>query len=260
MNDIGTVAWAQRTGGRLTPAQAIGYTLGQLDHQRRRLRARPRAASPPASPAAPFVVPDTELTADIRRYASERIPSPILNHSWRVWTWANYLLPTEHGVNSTLLLAACLLHDAGLSVSTGRGHRRDCFTLRSADLAAQILERAGTDTDDTLMVRAAIIGHMNLAPPPGADQLTTVLHAATHLDVVGAQAQRLPQRLLAATHAEFPRDGFTTCFSHSFRSELISAPFTRAGLSWAVGLPIALRLNPIARTPKPDARRTDTQP
>lgn len=247
MDKIGTLDWARATGGRLTATQALRYALRQLDQQRRILA--PRRTEPDATrhpTAVDPAVPDSAFATDISRYATDHLPGPILHHSWRVWAWSHAFVPPGEHVNADLLLAASLLHDTGLSARPAGAHRRDCFTLRSADIAARILDHAGLDATSTDQVAAAIVGHMNTAPPPGADTLTTVLHAATHLDVTGARAHELSSDALAAVLARHPRDGFTSCFSGSCRRELLHAPRTRAGIAWTIGLPLALRLNPIA--------------
>ncbi len=185
------------------------------------------------------------MAVEISRYAAEHLPVPILNHSWRVWVWANTLLRPDSDVNPDLLLAACLLHDVGLPERSSSRAARSCFTLRSADIATELLGRVGFGVEATEAVAAAIVGHMNVIPPPGSDRLARAVHAGTHLDVAGAQSHRIPADLLETVQQRYPRDGFAGCFSNSFRREFVHAPLTRAGVAWAIGLPLAVRLNPI---------------
>ncbi|GAB3131437.1 HD domain-containing protein [Tsukamurella serpentis] len=246
MTEVGTLEWVAETGGRLSPAQALRFAAVEIVGQARLLADLRRPA-----PTSPAVVepPHTtgEAAVEVTRYAQERLPEPLLNHSLRVWVLAYALVPdAPDTMDHDLLLAACLLHDAGLA-DRDRDRDRGCFTVRSAEIASGILERVGFDAKATGEVAAAIVGHMNAAPPADASPLTVALHTATHLDVTGAQAHRLPRAVLSATNARYPRAGFAGCFSGDFRREFFRAPLTRAGVAWAIGLPIAVRLNPLAR-------------
>lgn len=250
-NDFGTLEWARKTKGRLTAPQALAYTTGLVKQQRRIISSHPSGG--PIDPRInTFRVGTSDLTLEIERYAHEKLDPPILAHSQRVRLIAHCVTPREDEVNPDLLTAACLLHDAGLTrVKQKSRPRRECFTLRSADVAIDILERAGVDSASITTVAEAIVAHMNVDLPANADPLAVALQTATHLDVVGARAAHFSAATLESVQHQYPRQGFTSCFSSSFRREIVPSPFSRAALSWVVGLPIAMRLNPIDRVARP---------
>lgn len=244
MSEIGTLEWANATDGRLNIRQTIAFIRAQVGSQRTTLLTRP-GSSAASCTAQEYSAPDGDTAREIIGYATERLPRPIVNHSWRVWLWARYFLDQSGAtVDPDLLLAASLLHDAGMAYTDGR---KVCFTLRSADVASDILTRAGFDDEAIEAVASAIVGHMNTKPPTGASTLTTVLHYATHLDVVGAGGHLIPVEVVADANGRYPREGFNGCFSSHFRREFLRSPLTRAGVSWAIGLPIAMRINPVGR-------------
>lgn len=241
--EIGTLRWIRESDGRLTASQAMRYAAALAAGQVRILGDSRRARPAVTGLLELVATPPSAIAAEVEHLAREQLPPPILNHSLRVRAWMHILLDAaDQHVDPDLVHAAALFHDAGL---VHPGNRRRCFTARSVDIAAQILEKSGFDETAVNVVAEAIVGHLNARPPTESGPLTSALHAATHLDVSGAGRHRLPTAAITSVNAHYPRVGFTGCFSGSFRREFLRAPLTRAGVSWAVGLPLAIRLNPI---------------
>lgn len=250
---VGTLAWVQQRQGRLTPRQAVQYAAAQT---RAQILCWTSSRRPPAHPVHEPrhfpAIPADEQALEIVRYSAEVVPAPIFNHSCRVWGWAaTWRSADNEPVDTQLLLAACLLHDVGLAMASP-ATGRSCFTVRSAEKAASVLTRAGFSAGSVAAVAAAIVGHMNVVPPPGAAPLTKALHFATNLDVTGIRSHLLPASILEEGHKMYPRSGFAGCFSKSFRRELAHVPLTRAGIAYLIGLPLAVRINPISGSTSTD--------
>ena len=230
--DLGTHAWVERTGGRLTAAERRSLLRplarthatnagGRLSMLLRVNSGRRRA--PATEGRRPL--PDSVLTRAAEDVARRRLSPALLNHSHRTYAFGAALGELENvDVDRELLFAAALLHDVGLPTPVPQVD----FTRDSARAARDVAEQVGLSTAATDTLRTAITLHhspgVSLAHGPVA-----YLHSAgAGLDVVGLRSWQLRPELLAAVLAAHPRVGFKREFSAAFRTEATQVPDGRA--------------------------------
>ena len=114
---IGTLAWAERTGGILSRRErisllsdAIGLQMRTLPGQTRALLGRTNSRAFSVDPDR-LRVPDTMIAREAEALCSEVYPQALLNHCLRSYAWGTILAERdglEH--DSEILYVTCLLH------------------------------------------------------------------------------------------------------------------------------------------------------
>ena len=224
---IGTPAWVQRAGGRLSPAEsrslvlpvvrlhalnAVGR-LSMLAHVSAGRRARVSVDQ--------LLPPSSTLTRAAEAEARRRLTPALLNHSHRTYLFGAALAVIEGvRVDHELLFAASLLHDVGLPSTT---HDVD-FTLASSRVARDVAEEVGLSSTATDKLQGAITLHTNpdvtLTDGPEA----YLLAAGAGVDVAGLRSWRLPPDLLAHAVDQHPRLDAKRVFAEVFRTEARQVP------------------------------------
>jgi hypothetical protein len=245
---VGTIAWSNRTSGRLTGAEtrqlliplarahavnAVGRTAMALRlDSGRRAQVSDRALR----------IPSSVLTRTAEQVAHERLTPAVLNHSYRCYSYGVALAELEASdVDHELLFAAAMLHDTGLSAPVPNVD----FTVTSARLALEVAEAVGLSTAATETMRTAITLHhtpgVTLADGPEA----YLLSAAAGVDVIGMGRWKLPDTTVDAVLAERPRLGFKDEFRARWATEATAVPNGRAHLLRRYGaFDLAIRLAP----------------
>jgi hypothetical protein len=230
---VGTAAWVQRTGGRLTPAERrrlllplahthIGNAVGRL---RLAMGLHPgRDAFLPPERLAP---PTTALTRAAELRARQDLPAVLLNHSYRTYVFGRALGQLEGlDVDAELLFASALLHDVGLVDPPDHAD----FTLTSMRRAREVAEQVGLSGTATEIVQTAITMHHTPGVTLDAGPVAYLLAAGAGLDVVGLRSWELPPATIADAVREHPRAGFKAAFIDAFRQEAARVPDGRAQL------------------------------
>jgi hypothetical protein len=247
-SDLGSIDWTLRTGGRLGAgerrrliADLVGVharnaagRLGMLVHLNsgRRAQVSPERLMPP----------DSALTRAAEAAAVQRLPATLLNHSYRTYTFGMALGELEDlDVDAELLFAAAMLHDTGLTVTSGA----DDFTLASARLASEVAEGVGLSTRASQTLQTAITMHHSPRVTLAAGAVPYLLSAGAGVDVVGLRSWELPRLTVAAAVREHPRDAFKTYFARAWMAEAARVPQGRAQLLRRYGgFTAAIRLAP----------------
>src|SRR4051794_29506030 len=245
---LGSVAWSDRTGGRLTGAETrqllgplaratainvIGRAAMVLHvHSGRRARVPERALR----------IPSSVLTKTAEQVAHERLSPMLLNHSYRCFSFGVALAALEDlDVDRELLFAAAMLHDTGLA----RPVREVDFTVASAGIALEVARTVGLSTAATEKMRTAITLHhspgVTLAEGPEA----YLLSSGAAVDVAGLGRWKLPDSVVASVLAERPRLGFKGEFRAAWAAEAAAVPHGRARFLRRYGaFDLAIRVAP----------------
>lgn len=135
--------------------------------------------------------PAGDFADDIAAEASRRLDKPwLLNHAKRTYEIAAlYGAKRGYTFDEELLWAACMLHPAGLGAppadrSPGVGVD-ECYSIRSADIAATIASSHGRDPEWTDRLREAILLHLNPAVSKSLGIEAWLLHVANTIDITG---------------------------------------------------------------------------
>jgi hypothetical protein len=230
--DLGTHAWVERTGGRLTAAErrrllrplARTHAINAAGRLSMLLRVNSGRRRPPAT-VGWRPLPDSVLTRAAEDVARRQLSPALLNHSYRTYAFGIALGELENlDVDRELLFAAALLHDFGLPTPAPQID----FTRSSARAARDVAEQVGLSTAATDVLRTAITLHHSPGVSLANGPVAYLLSAGAGLDVVGLRSWQLPPDLLATVLAAHPRAGFKREFSAAFRTEAARVPNGRA--------------------------------
>ncbi|NUR98690.1 MAG: HD domain-containing protein [Kribbellaceae bacterium] len=231
---IGSPEWVARTGGRLSPWEQVRFGAQAA---LRELRRGPRGAGVVLD--AERVPPSSMVAQRIDEYACTTLPDPLLQHSVRSWLWACMLAELDRiEYDEERLYVAALLHDVGLVDRPGPS--AGCFAVHGAEVARGVVIDAGGSEVFARDVADAIAAHFNVEVPLSWGPEAHLLHAGTHLDVVGLRISELARRTVADVHARAPRDGFADHFIAAICEEAAHRPSSRAAVLWRLGMERAI--------------------
>jgi hypothetical protein len=148
---VGTLAWAERTGGILSRRERIGLLGDAARLQMRILPVQTRALLGRTNPRGFSVdpdrlrVPDTMIAREAEALCSEVSTQALLNHCLRSFAWGTILAERdglEH--DPELFYVTCLLHDLGVTDryrDTVAGQA--CFAATAATVARDWSQERG---------------------------------------------------------------------------------------------------------------------
>ncbi|MFF0267100.1 HD domain-containing protein [Kribbella sp. NPDC004536] len=231
---IGSPEWVARTGGALSAWDQVRFAAQAV---RRELRRDPRGAG--AVLAADRVPPSSMVAQRIDAYARSTLPDPLLQHSIRSWLWGCMLAEVDRiEYDEERLYVAALLHDVGLADRPGP--EAACFAVHGSRVAHRVVIDAGGTDLFADAVADAIAAHFNVEVPLPWGPEAHLLHAGTHLDVVGLRITELARSTVADVHTRAPRDGFPDHFITAMREEAAHRRNSRAGVLWRLGMERAI--------------------
>ncbi|GAA1121012.1 HD domain-containing protein [Kribbella jejuensis] len=227
---IGSPEWVARTGGALGVWDQVRFGAQAV---RQELRPRPRGAG--AVLDAGRLPPSSIVAQRIDEYARTTLPDPLLEHSVRSWLWGCLLAELDRiEYDEERLYVAALLHDVGLVNRPGPDAA--CFAVHGARVARGVVSDAGGSEDFATVVADAIAAHFNVEVPLSWGPEAHLLHAGTHLDVVGRRISELARSTVADVHAQAPRTDFPDHFRTVVREEATQRPKSRAAVLWRLGM------------------------
>lgn len=194
---IGTLAWARKTGGRLSPSerqhmqrQFVERQAQALAEQNERVRDAIRHLDLDA-----IWVPDSALARKAEKHAAELSSESLLNHCHRTYLWGSLLAQADGTkVNDPeLLYVASLLHDLGATdAHFGKDRRAHCFAVEGAFAAKAFLLKEGLDRSKVESVAEAIVLHINAAVEAERGPLAFYLSSGALCEVLGYRATEIP--------------------------------------------------------------------
>ncbi|NUR98392.1 MAG: HD domain-containing protein, partial [Kribbellaceae bacterium] len=208
---IGSPEWVARTGGALSAWDQVRFAAQAVG---REVRSGPRGAG--AVLDADRVPPSSTVAQRIDEYARKILPDPLLQHSIRSWLWGCMLAEVDRvEYDEERLYVAALLHDIGLADRPGP--EAACFAVHGSRVARGVVVDAGATDGFADDVADAIAAHFNVEVPLSWGPEAHLLHAGTHLDVVGLRISELARSTVADVHVRAPRDGFADHFIAAMR-------------------------------------------
>jgi HD domain-containing protein len=230
---IGSVAWLEQSGGRLTFGERLRLLAGIFGAIREgmRLRRRARRGERRSAPLALFAPPDTPIVNASRSYLLESCGEPMANHSFRTAYWTMFVLHEQGDVGPADLetaWVAALLHDIGLERPPARGD----FSQGGIDvLKALAVEHAWPD--DQVHAAAEAIA-TNLVTRVDATRLGRIAWAMNvgglgELGFPGHRSQMHPDRI-AELEGRYPRARFRREAMQLIRAEARRVRGGRFGL------------------------------
>jgi hypothetical protein len=234
---IGTLDWAQR-GGILTFAERWQLALvGMSRRSRQRIPVlnpaevlRSNALDALGLDALACIDPPWDTLAfHALTMARALQPSWMVHHGLRTYAWGTFFaIGANLAYEKNLFFAACILHELGLTPHAATPTDQ-CFTLRGARMASDILRSAGASDAEIHSVAQAITLHQNF--DVGVDQgvVAHLLQMGVGFDVIGQNSQLIPEALRLAVLRKHPRLGMKQAICQCMVKESRIAPNTRMG-------------------------------
>jgi hypothetical protein len=199
MTDVGTLAWARRTGGRIDLRDrltlvrlGVGSLLASLpDLIAYRLGLK--RSFPASVDLEALKTPDTKAARAAETLLTELTPPFMVNHSLRTY-WFSRLIGLGAGISfdDELLYVASLTHDLGFY---GRYAEptpdAECFTIRSARSASDIAKAATWDLAREERLAEAVILNANGHVPPAVGVEAHLMMRGVLADATGIHAWRM---------------------------------------------------------------------
>jgi hypothetical protein len=247
---LGGLAWARRTGGRLSAAErrqvVVAIAVGQVENVlgRVKLGLGRRPAGADAIDVHSFVPPDSRLAREAEAACAEQ-PASIAGHSYRTWMFGLALARLDRcELDEELFYCAALVHDYGIRPSVpGRD-----FTLGGADRALGCAAAAGLPAGDAGCIADAICVHPTPGISVGRDgSLGCYVQWGAMVDGAGLRLWDLSPANVDAVLAAHPRGpGFKRELIGMIQGEAAAVPGGRFALLVRCGMPLAVRLAPFS--------------
>jgi hypothetical protein len=233
---IGTLQWAEVTGGRLTFRERLTLLADAVLLQIRVLPAQLRwklglaADYIPGLDVADIRGPDSSVARTAEEHCRAVSPPFLVNHCLRTYVWGR-LLAAHRGLrpDDELLYVASLLHDLGLTPSYANGPvEAPCFAVRGAEGARRIVRRAGWTDEHGRRLAEAITLHVNVDVGLEHGVEAHLLNASTALDVTGLRCWELGASSARAVVEHLPRLGMKQAIWSAWENEARRHPDCRA--------------------------------
>ena len=217
---VGTLAWAERSGGILSRRERIGLLGDAARLQMRILPAQTRALLGRTNSRAFSVdpdrlrIPDTMIAREAEALCSEVSEQALLNHCLRSYAWGTILAERdglEH--DSELFYVTCLLHDLGVTDryrDTVAG--QSCFAATAATIARDWSHERGWREPPCTALADAICQHINPEVRPEHGIEAHLMQAGAGFDVVGIRHWEVATPTVQTVLARHPRLGFKKSF------------------------------------------------
>jgi hypothetical protein len=209
---VGTLAWTRENGGRLGLRDRLALTglaaasvfsdLPALISYRLGLKRR----FPPAVDFASLKVPDTAAARAAEALLTELTPPFMVNHSLRTY-WFSRLIGIGTGMSfdDETLYVASLTHDIGFyGRYANPTSATECFTIRSAQAACDLLDQAGWDPARRDRVAEAVTLNVNGRVPPAMGAEAHLMMRGVLVDATGLHAWRMHPDNLSAVFDRLP--------------------------------------------------------
>jgi hypothetical protein len=246
---LGGLAWARRTGGRLTKAErrrlfaaiAVGQWENVLGRARLALGRLPAGAA--AIDVKTFEPPDSPLAREAEQACAEQ-PAAIVGHSFRTWLFGRALAVLDRSeLDDELFYSAALVHDFGIAQPTPA---RD-FTLASAERMLACAVGAGVDDRSAEVLADAICVHTTPGVSIERDgALGCYLQWGAMVDGAGLRMWDVAPANVEEVLRRYPRVDFKRQLVELMRAEAAAVPEGRFGLLVRCGVPLAVRMAPFA--------------
>lgn len=239
-SNVGTLAWAKRTGGKLSRLDRAELMRQGVLLQLKLLPAKMRKRFGLTSPGlarldlARLRVPDSPMARRAEQMLQETSPEYLINHSHRTYLWGAVLGRHDKvQYDEELLYVACLLHDMGLT-DQFNGADADshlpsyCFAVEGAKAAEGLAQDARWPELRRDSLAEAISLHLN--PTVGMEHGAEahLLNAGAALEVSGMRKWSIDPGTVDAVLNRYPRKNFKHEIDIMMRQQIAVRPCCRA--------------------------------
>jgi hypothetical protein len=244
---LGGLAWARRTGGRLSRGErrrllaeiAVAQSENAVGRVKLALGRLPAGAE--RVDLDTFRVPDSKFAREAEEACAE-LPPTLRGHSYRTWLFGRALAAVDgNTMDDELFYCGALLHDYGIVRPTPN---RD-FTLGSVDRTLACANAAGVDDERAELLADGICVHTTPGVKVETDgPLGCYLQWGAMVDGAGLRMWDVAPGNVDEVLRRYPRGDFKRELAGMMRAEAKTVPGGRFGLLVRCGLPLAVRLAP----------------
>ncbi|CBL45995.1 Hypothetical protein HDN1F_24120 [gamma proteobacterium HdN1] len=243
---IGSLTWAEQTGGKLTLAEKFSLMRTVIKPISWRLACRwLRLDDTKALDYEEIILPDTPLTRSALLLLESCASDALVQHAWRTYLWAAALAVLDETLyDPELLLLGALLHHLG---ATPRYHGRQavhCFTLESAHAALDWANQNDLPEDCTRSLAEMITLHLNACAAPEDAVEAILLQQGVACDTLGSRYYEIDSRFRTRVLEDHPRLDFNHEFISFLQNETALRPHSRTAVLMSSGLSLLVRSNP----------------
>jgi len=235
---LGTLEWSRRTGGRLSRKEREALLKAQIGREVQAAGSEPWAGVPLTARGLARIdidqvrFPDSSIARRAEKLIAKLCTPALAQHCYRTYLWGSLLAQHDAlAVDEELFYLASLLHDLG---ATERYFARDpalhCFAVEGALAADEFLAEEGWSAERRDLVAEAITLHVNLSVDLQYGLVAYYLSAGASCDVVGRRAAELPQSTIDEVLHRHPGLGFGEEFGRFLATEARAHPEGR--IAW----------------------------
>ncbi|KAK6594268.1 cyanamide hydratase [Botrytis cinerea] len=181
--------------------------------------------------------PTSPLVKSVQEYARTELPQETFHHSMRVYhygvailihafpNWTSIDAASSKFLESYALTA--LLHDIG-TVPRHLQETLMSFDIYGGFIADGVLRDAGAVREQRELVVEGIIRHQDLGEVGTQTRLGGLVQLATVFDNMGDNAQLVHEGTIENVVREWPRLGWSKCFSHTIEQENALKPWAHS--------------------------------
>lgn len=166
-------------------------------------------------------IPNTPLAQFVLKYAQEKLPTKVLNHSLRVYLYSQAIIKdqfAEWDLDPEIVFVTSLLHDIG-TTDENMHNTKMSFEFYGGFLSRELILERTKDKDYAEAVSEAIIRHQDLGETGYITTLGLILQIATILDNVGLNTHLIHGDTLNAVNKKYSREGWLNCFAAAIDNE-----------------------------------------
>lgn len=245
---IGTLAWAELSGGKLTFAEKFTLIRTVLMPMTMSMaRAWLHLDSAKALDFDEIPLPDTAQVKSAIEELEACAGRAVIMHSWRTYLWGEaFGILGEIPHDPELLLIGSLLHDLGMSPTHHNAHQCQCFAVDGARAAGQWADKVGMNAEKKHQLGEMICLHLNAHVEVHEGAEAHLLQQGATCDVVGARYYELAPHYREKVLAQYPRCNLNKEFSAFIEKEATLRPHSRTALLYKAGMPLLIKANPFS--------------
>lgn len=193
-----------------------GFTKVERDVQ----KAIPDPRTPTPQGVAP--VPHTELARFVYDYAKKELPTPVFNHSLRVYLYCVAIMNdhfTKWSLDPEVIFVTSMLHDIG-TTDKNMAATKMSFEFWGGIISRDlVLKQSKGNQEYADAVCEAIVRHQDLGDSGYITTLGLIIQIGTILDNVGLHTHLIHEKTLDAVNTQHLRDGWLSCFANAINNE-----------------------------------------
>lgn len=247
------LAWAKRTGGRLSRTRTAALIWNVLRLQTKSRRGGRSVPTPLAVEDVHSIIhlPDSPIVTSALAECREICDDAIALHCLRAFAWGSLIAAGRSlKPDRELFAVACLLHDLELGrTDTRTASGCSCFACAGAIRAEAFALSQGREAPWAQRLGDAIALHLDPLVPLSRGVEAHLLQAGAALDVIGTGLRDIPASARSTVLAQLPRDGFKTEIARCMGLEAKHGGNTRAAFFMSRGFASRILKSPFERVP-----------